>query len=240
MYSHYSAVVRSIFGESADTQFLSIRNKGDYVVLVPGVVGGVASMRVVAKSLQEKGYQVLIFDCSMRKYPIQVIATRFLHNFVLRYCLDSKKRIHFVTHSIGGIVLRKFLQDHHSLNTGKIVMLAPPNHGAEMAGFFDNILLRRFFLGVPGKQISTDKKAYVHSLKQELGYEVGVISGCRSANPFSYFNIKGKNDGFVSVESTKLQGMKDHAVLQASHHGMLVDKKAVKHILSFLQREEFF
>lgn len=238
---HYSdVIIRSIFGRTdLNVKALSMKNKGDYVVLVPGIVGGIGSMKVIANALHQKGYQVIPFDCSMRKYSIQVIAMKFLHGFISRHCLDSKKKIHFVTHSLGGIVVRRMLQEYHSLKTGKVVMIAPPNHGAEMVSAFDNILLRKLFLGVPGRQINIDSKSYVHGLEQKSRYDLGIISGSRSMNPLSFFLIKDKNDGFVSVDRTKSEGMKDHVILQTSHHGLLVDGRAVKKTLSFLSRGEF-
>jgi triacylglycerol lipase len=238
---HYSdLIIRGIYGRSDLTaKSLSMRNKGDYVVLVPGVVGGIWSMKMIAKSLHEKGYQVMPFDCSMRKYSIQAIATRFLHGFVLRHCLDSKKKIHFVTHSLGGIVVRRFLQEYHSLRIGKVVMMAPPHHGAEMVSLFDNAFTRRLLLGAPGRQISISEKSYVHRLDKKVKYDLGIISGNKSINPFSFFLIKRRNDGFVSVDRTKLDGMKDHITLPVSHHGLLVNGRGINKTVSFLHRGKF-
>jgi triacylglycerol lipase len=238
---HYSdLIIRGISGRAdLAVKSLSMRNKGDYVVLVPGVVGGIGSMKMIAKSLHEKGYQVIPFDCSMRKYSIQVIATKFLHGFVSHHCLDSKKKIHFVTHSLGGIVVRRLLQEYHSLRIGKVVMMAPPHHGAEMVRVFDNVFLRKLFLGVPGRQINISDKSYVHGLDKKVKYDLGIISGNKSINPLSFFLIKGKNDGFVSVDRTKLDGMKGHTVIHSSHHGMLVNGRAINKTISFLRRGEF-
>jgi triacylglycerol esterase/lipase EstA (alpha/beta hydrolase family) len=215
----------------------SFRNKGDYVILVHGLLVGAFSMQKISTCLDVHGFQVLNFKCSMKKYSIPVIASKFLHNFVIRHCLDKTKKIHFVTHSIGGIVVRDYIQKHNLINVSRVVMLAPPNNGSEMYTKFNKPLFQKWFLGIAGKQVAN--KDYLDTLHQKVGFDLGVIAANKSMNPFSFLTFNRENDGVVSVSSTKIIGMKSHVVIPTTHYFMLFNNEVIRQILTFLSRGKF-
>lgn len=215
----------------------SFRNKGDYVILIHGLLLGSASMKRISDSIDTHGFQVLNFHCSMKKYSIPVISNKILHNFITKHCLDKTKKIHFVTHSIGGIILRDYIQHHNMINIGRVVMLAPPNHGSEMYEAFDKIGLNKRFLGSSGKQVS--QKIYLEMMDKKVTFDLGIIAGNKTINPLSFFVFKRENDGVISVSSTKITGMKSHIVIPTSHYFMLFSSKVIRQILVFLSRGKF-
>lgn len=151
------------------THRASLRNNGDYVVLVHGLLGGPFSMKKIEYYLNSYGFQVLNFKCSMKKYSIPAIADEFLHDFIKKHCLDKTKKIHFVTHSIGGILVRDYIQKYNSM-VGRVVMLAPPNDGAQMYVSFAKIPGNEWILGVSGKQIANKK--YLNILGDKVNFDL--------------------------------------------------------------------
>ena len=134
--------------------------------------------------------------------------------------------------------MRKYLQDNHSLNIGKVVMLAPPNHGSESMDILIKIYFGKYLLGVSGRQISLHDKSYLLSLEQKVSFDLGVIAGSH-ANILSLLYLSKKNDGVVSVENTKILGMTEHLVLNKSHYSMLYSNEALTQILCFLRSGKF-
>ena len=241
----FEAVVRKIFGKEesvAPIKCVSIGNKGDYVVLVYGIYQPPFAMKAIKNALNKAGYCVLSFEYDFMSYSIDEIAKRFLDKFLKEHCIDSKKKIHFVTYSSGGLILRRYLGKNPLLKLGRVVMIAPPNHGSELVDFLKKYLnfIYRFIGGVVGQQLGTGENDYIHKmLKQNVSFDLGIIAGRGSLSPFSYFIIKGSHDGMVSIESTKLRGMKDHFVIPASHTLILYFNFTAKKILKFLRDGEF-
>lgn len=239
MSSFSLSLLQNIFSKT-DTSIkrISLKNDGDYVILIPGLLLGPRSMNKIHNFLNNYGYQVLPLNCSIKKHSVQVLANSFLKNFIIKNCLNKKRKIHFITHSIGGIVVRKYLEDNHSLNIGKVVMLAPPNRGSEIMTLFSKMYFSRYLLGVSGKQISINDKAYLLSLEQKVSFDLGIIAGSHS-NLLSLWYLNRKNDGVVSVENTKILGMVEHLVLNQSHYSMLYSKEVLHQILFFLRCGKF-
>ena len=241
----FEAVVRKIFGEEesiAPIKCISSGNKGDYVVLIHGLYKLPFSMRKITKTLDEVGYCVIDFEYESRRYSIDEVATSFLPQFIRKHCIDPKKKINFVTHSVGGLVLRRFLEKNKLLKLGRVVMIAPPNHGSELATFFKKYLnfIYKFICGPIGQQLDTGKDSYTNKeLKQNVNFDLGIIAGRGALSPFSYFVINGIHDGMVTIESTKLKGMKDHMIIPASHSLILFFKFTAKKALSFLKNGSF-
>ncbi len=148
-------------------------------------------------------------------------------------------KIHFVTHSLGGIVLREYLQGVHLPNLGRVVMLAPPNHGSQLADLLHRNLLFKLITGPAGQELTTSQSSTPNTLNQSVTYQLGIIAGNFSFNPFSKAIFHEDNDGKVSVSSARIKGMKDFIIVPVSHMFMTNSKLVQQEIVFFLQNGEF-
>ena len=130
--------------------------------------------------------------------------------------MDPSKPIHFVGYSLGGIVTRVVLNKYRPDNLGRVVQLASPNGGSEVADFLKENWLYGEVFGPAGQQLVTEG-AGISELMGEVTYELGVIAGNFTIDPVSSAIIPGDDDGKVSIESTKVAGMRDHIIVPVSH-----------------------
>lgn len=211
---------------------------GDYVVLLHGLGRTAWSMKRLEWALTKEGYRVVNVSYPSTRFPIQELARHYLTALLRERTPDRQVKIHFVTHSLGGIVLRQFLRDQPLPNLGRVVMLAPPNHGSELADHLKHNPLFRFFLGPSGQQLGTGPD----SVPRQLGpahFELGVIAGDRSLNPLFSAWLPKPNDGKVSVQSAKLEPMQDFLVVHHTHTWMVWNKEVIGAVIRFLERGQF-
>jgi triacylglycerol lipase len=241
----FEAVIKKILGEKeayAPIKCVSAGNKGDYVILIHGIYDIPFAMKKIARALNKAGYCVINFKYKIRNNSIDTVADPLLSGIIKRRCTDTKKKINFVTHSAGGLILRRYLDENKLLQLGRVVMVSPPNQGSELATFLKKYLnfIYKFLFGPIGQQLGTDKNSYVHQvLKQNINFDLGIIAGQGSLSPFSFLLIREANDGRVSVKSTKLTGMKDHIVIPASHSLILFFDFTTRKIIKFLRDGNF-
>ena len=210
----------------------------DCVVLIHGFLRMPTAMGDMAKFLNENGYRTINIDYPSHQYNIETIANKFLKPAILGYCPEKNRKIHFVTHSLGGLILRYYLVDNQPENLGRIVMIAPPNKGSELADLLSETPLAKDLLGPILTELTTQIKELPSSINIP-GIEIGIIAGTRSTNPITGELIPGKDDSTVSVESTKLDNMTDFIEI-ATGHTFIVDQKEVKEAtLNFLNTGKF-
>ncbi len=148
------------------------------------------------------------------------------------------ERIHFVTHSLGGILVRQYAEQYGEALIGRVVMLAPPNQGSEVADRFQSWWPYRRFFGPAGQELGTDPEQVPAQLPP-ADFEVGVIAGTQTWNPWFSRWLEGKDDGTVSVERTRVEGLTDFATVRATHSLILYDDEAVELALRFLETGSF-
>jgi triacylglycerol lipase len=189
-------------------------------------------------TLQSAGYNVVNLSYSSRRYTVERLSEKYLHKILATKVPVTATKVHFVTHSMGGIVLRRYLAHHTMSNLGRVVMLAPPNHGSMLTDSLRRHAIGRWILGRAGRELGTAPK----DLPQRLGpvdFPLGVIAGDVSLNPFFSRILEGPNDGKVTVESTRISGMSDFAVVHSSHTWMLLRAETMRYILAFIREGNF-
>ena len=217
---------------------LIAQKNNEIVVLLHGLARTEKSMSTLQATLQQHHYQVVNLYYPSRHYGIDVLAQEFVLPQLQNLGITAETKVHFVTHSMGGIIVRYLA--HHQLFTpsGRVVMLGPPNHGSEIVDKIGHWRLFNKLNGTAGHQLST---AW-NSMPNQLGranFEVGVIAGDRSINWINSAMIYGADDGKVSVESAKLEGMKDFMVIHTTHPMMMMNPKVMKQTLYFLKYGQF-
>ncbi len=212
---------------------------GEYVILLHGLLRNARSMDRLEKSLAGQGYNVINIDYPSTKQPIEQLAEESLGP-VIAHCGQAPgvEKIHFVTHSTGGIIVRYYLKHHDLPELGRVVMLSPPNQGTELVDRFKDNFLFRAFSGPAGLQMGTAAP----SLPLKLGsvdFELGVITGRRSLNPIASLLIPGPDDGVIAVERTKVAGMGDFLVMPTTHTFIMMRRGVIEQVLHFLEHGAF-
>ncbi len=206
---------------------------GQYVVLLHGMGRTAFSMIKLEWALSREGYRVINVSYPSTCSSIESLADDWLARLLRDRISDPTAKVHFVTHSLGGIVVRQYLANHTMKNLGRVVMLAPPNQGNQMVEKCRGNHLYRMFTGPAGQQLGTGRASVPRSLPP-ASYEAGVISGDRSANLLFSLCIPGPDDGKVSVESTRLQGMRDFLRVHHSHTWLMCHKDVIGAVARFL------
>jgi len=208
------------------------------VILLHGLKRSFHSLEKLEKHLSASGYLVINLDYPSTKYPIPDLAEDILDEVVIECKQTPIEKIHFVTHSMGGIVVRYYLKHHKLPQIGRVVMLSPPNGGTELVDFHRKSLLFKKTHGPAGQQLGTGAE----SLPLELGpvdFELGIISGNRSFYPLNSALIPGPDDGIVSVERTKVEGMTDFILLPYSHPFIMQKNAVFEQVIQFLKSGKF-
>jgi len=210
------------------------------VILIHGLGRTSHSMQTMARALKAAGFSTVNLDYPSRKFTIETLAMRHIPQGVQR-CRDmGATTIHFVTHSMGGILLRYYLTQRTLTGLGRVVMLSPPNQGSEAADALKNNAFYRWYCGPAGQQLGTDPSSLVLDLGP-VDYPVGVITGSQHAFFDSWLSarIPGKDDGKVAVESAKVQGMTDFLVLPYAHPFIMNQREVIKQAIYFLEHGRF-
>lgn len=207
------------------------------VVLLHGMGRTSWSMRSVARTLTRVGWRVVNQGYPSTSLPVERISAEFVPRAIAQ-CGRSPTRIHFVTHSLGGIIVRHYLQTHTLPPGSRIVMLAPPNHGSEVADAFRDAGWYRWLTGPAGQQLTTARNSLPNTLRP-VPYDVGVIAGRRSIDPWFSPRLPGEDDGKVSVASTRLAEMRDFVAVDATHTFLMHSEEVMRYVVAFLRAGQF-
>ena len=211
------------------------------VVLLHGIGQSHHSMLLLKRRLEKEGYTVLSISYPSTKKPLRELALYLYENCLNDDFWHQWDKVHFVTHSMGGLVAREYLATYKetipSTKLGRVVMLAPPLGGSEISDLLSSNPFYQRVFGPAGAELTTEHQSQIES---DIYYELGIIAGAKGWPYFiSSQIIPGPNDGRVSVESTKTKGMAAHAIT-ASSHAFIMNKKTVHNlIIEFLKNGAF-
>lgn len=218
-----------------------ITDAADTVLLLHGLGRGPASMLPLRRALAREGYTVVNLGYASQKADIRTLADTTLAPWFGPAASAPGGRVHIVTHSLGGILVRQYMFDHGvPPNLGRVVMLAPPNAGSEIVDTLAGWRLYAWINGPAGLDLGT-APGHAPSALGALppGVELGIIAGDFSWNPFFSRLILGADDGKVSVERTHLAGETDHIVLPYSHTWLMNRGETRRQVSAFLRDSDF-
>lgn len=206
------------------------------VVLLHGLARSSDSMQQLAFELESQGFVVVNVDYPSREHTIDILAELAIAPALSR--CRPERQIHFVTHSMGGILVRQYLSLHKIENLGRVVMLGPPNNGSEVVDVLADTPGFYLLNGPAGMQLGTEAGS-VPNILGPADFDLGVIAGTSSINWILSSMIPGVDDGKVSVASSKLQGMRDHIEMSVTHPLMMSDEEVIAQVLAYLREGRF-
>jgi pimeloyl-ACP methyl ester carboxylesterase len=195
-------------------------------------------MRAIERTLADAGYLTWNEGYPSRSATIEVVAERWVGAAIDACLTRGAERVHFVTHSLGGILVRQYVATRSVPQLGRVVMLSPPNGGSEVAERLLGLSLYKWIMGPAALQLGTGATSVPRRLGPVTG-EFAVITGSSSLDPWFAGWIEGPNDGKVSVASARLDGMRDFLVVSRSHAFITHDRQVRAQVLSFISSGRF-
>jgi triacylglycerol lipase len=208
------------------------------VVLLHGLCRTRRSMIPMERALAAEGFGTWNVGYPSRTRSIADLADQVIPEALARCRGSGARTIHFVTHSMGGILVRAWAAKEKIPDLGRVVMLGPPNQGSEVVDVLGRHWIFGKLNGPAGRELGTG----VDSTPNRLGpvtFPLGIIAGDRSVNWINSIWIQGDDDGKVSVERTRVAGMADHVVVHAPHPSLMRDAGAIRQTIRFLRTGTF-
>jgi len=208
----------------------------DCVVFLHGLARTSGSMEQAAVAFENSGYTVANVDYPSTKFSIEELAPMAVEAGLAQCPAESV--IHFVTHSLGGILVRYYLEQKEIPNLGRVLMLAPPNKGSAVVDVLRDVPGFKAINGPAGLQLGTSDDS-VPLMLGPVDYEVGVIAGTKTFNPILSQYLRNPDDGKVSVENTKVEGMTDFVTVPHSHPFIMKSSAAIDQAYAFINTGRF-
>ena len=215
----------------------TVPDKGESVVVVHGLGRSHASMKLLVSRIEDAGYHVINFGYPSTAEPIEEL-TALLGAEVERSFGADAGSVHFVTHSMGGVLVRSYLSQQPTPHAGRVVMLSPPSQGSEIIDAFADSQLLQSVLGPAAMKLGTEPGGIASELGR-VRFSLGVITGDRSLSPIGSWLIPGPDDGMVAVDRAAVEGAADFMVLHATHTFIMNRKDVAEEVVHFLEQGQF-
>lgn len=206
------------------------------VIIFHGIARSSDHMKPLAKALQHEGFEVYNLDYPSTDFPLETLRDHMQRK--ISPILQDADKVHFVGYSMGGLLTRAILSKKIPNNLGHVVLIGTPNHGSEVADFLKNNWFYQKIYGPAGQQLTT-KNLETENLFKPIDYSLGVIAGNATIDPISSWIIPNDDDGKVSIQSTKIAGMRDHITISSSHTFFPSNKEAQAQTIYFLKHGFF-
>jgi len=207
----------------------------DCVVLLHGLGRSARAMNFIEQQLQQQGYLTVNPSYPSTSADIDTLAEQHVGAAVEQCRLYAPARIHFVTHSMGGILARQYLQRHPLPAGSRMVMLSPPNHGSALIDKWRELPLFGLLLGPAALQLATDSPK-LRELRP-LALDIGIITGDGGNN--GWLGLDGRHDNAVTVDSARLAEMRDFLVVPTNHVAIRRNETVLSQTLDFLVHGRF-
>ena len=217
----------------------AMASAAECVVLLHGLARTSSSLDVMQEALEEDGYLTANIDYPSRDHEIAALATLAVGEG-LASCRagENVEKIHFVTHSLGGILVRQYLSTETVDELGRVVMLGPPNQGSNAVDDLEGVPGFDWLNGPAGHQLGKGESSVPLALGP-VDFELGVIAGNRTVDPITSAVLDDPDDGKVSVEDTKIEGMDDFVIVEHSHAFMMRMQQPIELTKKFLRTGSF-
>ena len=206
------------------------------VILLHGLARTSRSMLRMQGMLERSGYHVANIDYPSRDYTIEALAPMAVDDG-LSQCAEEST-VHFVTHSLGGILVRVYLADNAIASLGRVVMLAPPNQGSQAVDEMVRIPGFDWLNGPAGYQLGKGPESVPLGLEVP-DFDFAVIAGNSTIDPITSAVLDDPDDGKVSVSDTRLEGMQAFAVLPVSHAMIMQNRQVFRLVRNYLAHGSF-
>lgn len=213
-------------------------HSSEHVFLLHGLARTSSSMRSMERFLSDHNFSVSNLDYPSRHFTIPELAKKVRQQIITISEDQKSSKYHFVTHSMGGIILRQIQATTPLPYLGRVVMLGPPNQGSEIVDEMGKMKVFQLVNGPSSLQLSTNTESIPNRLGS-VSFELGVIAGDRSVNLILSAMIPGKDDGKVAVSRTRVEGMKDFIMVHSPHPFLMNHRPAQEQTLHFLKTGRF-
>lgn len=206
------------------------------VVVVHGLGRTTRAMAPLTERLREAGFDAHNLGYSSREAAPEALVEELAAQ--IDACCADAPRLHFVGHSLGGILARAYVADREPARLGRIVMLSPPNQGSEIVDALGDNWLFRVVMGPSAQALGTGPGSLPNSLPPP-DYELGIIAATESINPVGSAIIPGDDDGMVAVCKMRLEGMTDFITVDHTHALVMRSADVAEQVILFLREGRF-
>jgi len=206
------------------------------LLMVHGITRSTGTFSTIKRALIKAGYDAVAISYPSTRLTIEQHAAALVQ---LLNRLEGYTTVSFITHSMGGIILRHVLANktswHNNITLGDVVMIAPPNQGSVIAKTLKNRLLYKLIYGKSGQQLVPDK---IKAMPTPKNIHPLIIAGGKQNGTGFNPILNGDNDSTVKVSETKLDGHKMPLIIPAIHSAILKHPDTIKATLKFLKKKD--